>query len=94
MPLASDSPWSPALGPSHLSWLFLEEPPEDWPRVTAPDVWIVYRTNPAISFWDTTAVANIWRGFRSMVAFAYTVDETNHFADLLLPDSTDSRACS
>ena len=23
------------------------------PRVTLPDVWFVYRTNPAISFWDT-----------------------------------------
>ena len=33
--------------------------------------------------------ARRWRAFRSSSAFAYTRDETNHFADVLLPDATD-----
>jgi phenylacetyl-CoA:acceptor oxidoreductase len=53
VPLASDGPWSQALGPTHFSWMFLDETPEGLPRVTPPDLWFVYRTNPAISFWDT-----------------------------------------
>ncbi len=53
VPLAANGPWSQALGPTHFSWMFLDETPKGLPRVTLPDVWFVYRTNPAISFWDT-----------------------------------------
>ena len=56
VPLAGNGPWSQALGPTHFSWMFLDDTPKGLPRVTAPDVWFVYRTNPAISFWDTAAV--------------------------------------
>ena len=56
VPLAGDGPWSQALGPTQFSWMFLDETPQGLPRVTAPDVWFVYRTNPAISFWDTAAL--------------------------------------
>ena len=89
VPLAADGPWSQALGPTHFSWLFLDETPKGLPRVTLPDVWFVYRTNPAISFWDTKALGEKMARFPFMVAFAYTRDETNHFADVLLPDATD-----
>jgi len=89
VPLAADGPWSQALGPTHFSWLFLDETPKGLPRVTLPDVWIVYRTNPGISFWDTKALGEKMARFPFMVAFAYTHDETNHFADVLLPDATD-----
>jgi phenylacetyl-CoA:acceptor oxidoreductase len=89
VPLAADGPWSQALGPTHFSWLFLDETPKGLPRVTLPDVWIVYRTNPSISFWDTEALGEKMARFPFMVAFAYTRDETNHFADVLLPDATD-----
>ena len=89
VPLAADGPWSQALGPTHFSWLFLDDTPKGLPRVTLPDVWFVYRTNPAISFWDTKAVGEKMARFPFVVAFAYTLDETNHFADLLLPDATD-----
>ena len=57
--------------------------------MTLPDVWFVYRTNPAISFWDTAALGEKMARFPFVVAFAYTRDETNHFADMLLPDATD-----
>jgi phenylacetyl-CoA:acceptor oxidoreductase len=89
VPLAADGPWSQALGPTHFSWMFLDETPKGLPRVTPPDLWFVYRTNPAISFWDTTALGEKMARFPFVVAFAYTRDETNHFADVLLPDATD-----
>jgi phenylacetyl-CoA:acceptor oxidoreductase len=89
VPLAADGPWSQALGPTHFSWLFLDDTPKGLPRVTIPEVWFVYRTNPGISFWDTHALGEKMARFPFMVAFAYTRDETNHFADVLLPDATD-----
>ncbi|HET9763079.1 MAG TPA: molybdopterin-dependent oxidoreductase, partial [Casimicrobiaceae bacterium] len=89
VPLAGNGPWSQALGPTHFSWMFLDETPKGLPRVTLPDVWFVYRTNPAISFWDTAGVTEKMARFPFTVAFAYTRDETNHFADLLLPEATD-----
>jgi len=89
VPLAADGPWSQALGPTHFSWMFMQETPKGLPRVTLPDVWFVYRTNPAISFWDTQAVGETMARFPFVVAFAYTHDETNHHADILLPDATD-----
>ena len=39
VPLAADSPWSPALGPAHLPWLFQKEPPDNWPVPTKPEIW-------------------------------------------------------
>jgi len=89
VPLAADGPWSQALGPTHFSWMFLDETPKGLPRVTLPDVWFFYRTNPAISFWDTPALQEKMARFPFVVAFAYTLDESNHFADVLLPDATD-----
>lgn len=89
VPLAADGPWSQALGPTHFSWMFLGETPPGLPRVTYPELWFVYRTNPAISFWDTPLVAERMAHFPFIVAFAYTRDETNHFADVLLPDQVD-----
>jgi phenylacetyl-CoA:acceptor oxidoreductase len=89
VPLVSDSPWSPALGPAHLPWLFQKHQPDKWPRTDPPDIWICYRTNPAISSWNAPEVANSLAEFPFIIAFAYTEDETNHFADVLLPESTD-----
>jgi len=89
VPLVGDSPWSPALSPAHLPWLFMDEPPEQWPAPTMPDVWIIYRTNPAISNWETGRIESRLERFPFLAAFAYTQDETNWYADLLLPEATD-----
>jgi phenylacetyl-CoA:acceptor oxidoreductase len=89
VPLAANGPWSQALGPTHFSWMFLGETPPGLPRVTYPELWFVYRTNPAISFWDTGQVTDRMAQFPFIVALAYTRDETNHFADVLLPDQVD-----
>ena len=89
VPLSSSSPWAPALGPAHLPWLFQKEAPQNWPRPTLPDVWFCYRTNPAISSWNAPEVAERIAEFPFTVAFAYTKDETNHMADIILPEATD-----
>ena len=89
VPLAGDGPWSQALGPTHFSWMFLDGTPEGLPPVTLPELWFVYRTNPAISFWDTERLGARMARFPFVVAFAFTRDETNHFADVLLPDAGD-----
>ena len=89
VPLAADGPWSQALGPTHFSWMFLDQTPPGLPRVTLPELWFLYRTNPAISFWDTAALEARMARFPFVVAFAFTRDETNHFADILLPDASD-----
>ncbi|MEE8248483.1 MAG: molybdopterin-dependent oxidoreductase, partial [Alphaproteobacteria bacterium] len=89
VPLAANSPWSAALGPAHLPWLFQKKPPDHWPKPTKPDIWFCYRTNPSISSWDAPEVAKRVAEFPFIVAFAYTLDETNHMADILLPEATD-----
>ncbi|MDP6346569.1 MAG: molybdopterin dinucleotide binding domain-containing protein [Alphaproteobacteria bacterium] len=89
VPLSASSPWSQALGPTHLAWMFRKESPEHWPEVSAPDLWFVYRTNPAISFWDTKTITERIAEFPFIVAFSYIHDETNHMADVLLPERTD-----
>ena len=89
VPLAADSAWSPALGPAHLPWLFQKKLPKPMRAQTLPDMWINYRTNPAISSWNAPEVAERIAEFPFTVSFAYTRDETNHMADVLLPESTD-----
>jgi len=92
VPLGSNSPWSVALGPTHLAWMQQQKGPDHWPQATPPEVWIVFRTNPAISFWDTKQVSEVMAKFPFTVCFANTVDETNWMADVLLPDATDIEA--
>ena len=89
VPLVANSAWSQALGPTHLAWMQQSEDFEHFPHATPPDVWIVYRTNPVISFWDTKRVGEAVANFPFTVCFALTRDETNHMADVLLPDCTD-----
>lgn len=89
VPLSADSPWSQALGPTHLAWMQQMNPFPNWPEPTVPDLWFVYRTNPAISYWDNVKVSEVMAKFPFVVAFAYTLDETNWMADVLLPEATD-----
>ncbi|MBZ0130484.1 MAG: molybdopterin-dependent oxidoreductase [Rhodobacteraceae bacterium] len=89
VPLAANSPWSQALGPTHLAWMMQKEGLEHLPTPTPPEVWFVYRTNPVISFWDVKSVAEAVARFPFTVCFALTHDETNHMADVLLPECTD-----
>ncbi|HXY89768.1 MAG TPA: molybdopterin dinucleotide binding domain-containing protein, partial [Xanthobacteraceae bacterium] len=89
VPLVANSAWSQALGPTHLAWMMQREDFAQLPHASPPDVWFVYRTNPAISFWDTKAIGETIARFPFTVCFTLTRDETNHMADVLLPDCTD-----
>ncbi len=89
IPLSANSSWSQSLGPTHLAWMQQRAPFANWPEPTLPDIWFVYRTNPAISFWDTAKVSEAMARFPFVVAFAYTLDETIWMADVLLPEATD-----
>jgi phenylacetyl-CoA:acceptor oxidoreductase len=89
IPIVGNSPWSQALGPTHLAWLFLRETPPDWPKPSFPEMWFAFRTNPAVSFWETATLTETMAMMPFIVGFAYTFDETNHMADILLPDATD-----
>ncbi|MFN3565718.1 MAG: molybdopterin-dependent oxidoreductase [Burkholderiaceae bacterium] len=90
VPLSGSSgAWSEALGPTHLAWMFTDRKPDAWPEASLPEMWIAYRTNPAISFWDTRKVAAMMAKFPFTVCIAYTPDETNHMADIVLPEATD-----
>ena len=89
VPLAGNGPWSQALGPTHLAWMWQKEAPENLMDPAFPELWFTFRTNPAISFWDTRALSETMARFPFMVSFAYTVDETNWMADILLPEATD-----
>ena len=89
VPHVGNSPWSQALGPTHLAWMFMREPPPNWPQPSLPELWFAYRTNPAISFWQNARQAETIARLPFIVAFAYTMDETNHMADVLLPEATD-----
>lgn len=89
VPIVGNSGWAQALGPTHLAWMFTSNPPDNWPKPTYPDLWFVYRSNPSISFFDSEALAASVAQMPFIVAFAYTPDETNHMADILLPDATD-----
>ena len=89
VPHVGDSPWSQALGPTHLAWSFMREAPPNWPKPTMPELWFAYRTNPAVSFWQNERMVQTIAKLPYIVSFAYTMDETNHMADILLPEATD-----
>jgi len=90
IPGTGDGPYAQAVGSTSLTWLRLQgRAAPNWPVPKPPEVWFVYRCNPLISFSETTRLGETIAGFPFMVAFAYTHDETNHFADILLPDATD-----
>ena len=89
VPLAGNGPWSQALGPTHLAWMWQKEAPENLMDPAFPELWITFRTNPAIAFWDTRGLSETMARFPFMVSFAYTIDETNWMADILLPEATD-----
>ncbi|MCC6947905.1 MAG: molybdopterin-dependent oxidoreductase [Bradyrhizobiaceae bacterium] len=89
VPIVGNSAWSQALGPAHLPWLFMDKSPEEWPQQRAPELWITFRTNPAVAFWDTAKLTRAIAKMPFVVAIAYTFDETNHMADILLPEAAD-----
>ncbi|MDY6908294.1 MAG: molybdopterin dinucleotide binding domain-containing protein, partial [Chloroflexota bacterium] len=79
----------PFLGPLHLAWKWLVDPPPNWPAPSMPEVFITYKVNPVISQFETPMVIEVLTKMPFHVAFGYTMDETVWFADLVLPEDTD-----
>ena len=89
-PMAGDKSGAQLFGSTTLAWLRLQgRAAESWPRPNPPDVWFVYKCNPAISFSETERMNDTMATFPFIAAFAYTHDETNHYADVLMPEATD-----
>ncbi len=89
-PMVGDSMFAGLFGSTSLAWLRLQgRAAESWEKPNPPDVWFVYKCNPLISFSETSRLGETMAQFPFMVAFAYTEDETNHFADLMLPEAID-----
>ena len=89
-PMVGSQFYAPFLGSTTLTWMRLQgRAAQNWGKPKPPDVWFVYKCNPAISFSETSRLGETIAEFPFMVAFAYTLDETNHFADILLPDAID-----
>lgn len=90
IPHTGTGPYGQPLGSSTLAWMRLQgRAAETWGKPKPPDVWIVYRCNPLISFSDTERLAETIAEFPFQLSFVYTIDETSHFADVLLPDCMD-----
>jgi phenylacetyl-CoA:acceptor oxidoreductase len=89
VPLVLNTGWSQSLGPSHLAWMFQREGPKEWPQPSWPELWFVFRSNPTNSFWASRQLADTIARMPFTVCFAYTVDETNYMADILLPEASD-----
>ena len=82
--------YAPMLGSTSLSWLRLQGRGADsLPKPNPPDVWFVYKCNPIVSFSETERIEETLSEFPFTVAFGYTHDETNHYADLILPEAVD-----
>jgi len=89
LPLVLNSGWSPFLSGTTLAWETMGDDSGPAPRTTFPVVVLLYRANPAVSMYFTELVNEKMARFPFFACMAYTHDETNHFADLILPDHTD-----
>ena len=90
VPLAADGPWSQALGPTHFSWMFLDDTPDGAAARDAAGAVVRLPHQPGdLVLGHRRARGSRMARFPFVVAFAFTRDETNHFADVLLPDAGD-----
>ena len=89
VPLVGNTGWSAFLSPVPHAWMWYDEPPENWPKPTYPDMWLIYRANPNISMYFTDMMKETTARFPFIVTIGYTIDETNWYADVILPDHTD-----
>ncbi|MDP2644496.1 MAG: molybdopterin-dependent oxidoreductase [Desulfobacterales bacterium] len=88
-PLNGTSHRNQTMGAHHLAWLNLSGAPEGWPNSDPPEIWFTFKTNPAVSQSDTDRILAGMARIPFHVAFAYVLDETSSFADVVLPECGD-----
>ncbi|MDY6972946.1 MAG: molybdopterin-dependent oxidoreductase [Thermodesulfobacteriota bacterium] len=85
-PLAGPGP--AFFGAETLSWKSFVEPLDKWPS-SVPDVFVFQRTDPVSSHYDSNLVRKGMERIPFSVSFAYTINDSNWYADLVLPEATD-----
>ncbi len=75
-------------GADTLIWKSFVEPMEGWPA-SVPDAYFFWFTNPVASNYDSNLIRQGFEKIPFVVNFAYTINESNWYADLLLPEATD-----
>ncbi len=86
-PLCGPTPYA-EMPADHLGWKSLINPPEKWP-LSVPDAFFFFRNNPVSAQYDSNLIRKALGKIPFTVNIAYTINESNWFADLLLPESTD-----
>ncbi|MDP2647102.1 MAG: molybdopterin-dependent oxidoreductase [Desulfobacterales bacterium] len=85
---AALTPISYYMGPGHLPFKFMIDPPENWPVSEPPDAWVTFRCNPVNNQWDKNTLYEAIKKIPFYVDFAYTLNETNQL-HIILPDHND-----
>ena len=88
VPLAADGPWSQALGPTHFSWMFLDETPPGC-RASRSRALVSVPHQPGDLVLGHRRAREPHGALPVRRRLRFTRDETNHFADILLPDAGD-----
>jgi phenylacetyl-CoA:acceptor oxidoreductase len=76
------------MGVRHLAWKSFVDPVENWP-MSIPDLYFFFRNNPVASQYDSNMVRRALEKFPFSVSVAYVINESNWYADLLLPEHTE-----
>lgn len=87
-PLSGPGPEPMTFGALHLAWKSFLEPLDKWP-VSVPDAYIMYRCNPVVTQYDSNLVRKGLETIPLVASFAFTMNESNWYADLLLPEAPD-----
>ncbi len=72
----------------HMAWVNTVNPPADFP-VPQPLMFVKYRSNPMLGLGNPEIIEKALVKIPFSVSFSHVVDETAHFADIILPENTD-----
>lgn len=72
----------------HLSWKSFTDPLDKWP-ISLPDALILHHCNPVANGVDSHMVRRGLEMSPFTAVFAFTMNETNWYADLLMPENPD-----
>lgn len=75
-------------GADTISWKSFVEPLEKWPS-SIPDIYIFQRCDPVSSNYESRLIRKGFEKIPFVVSIAYTLNESNWYADLILPESID-----
>ena len=72
----------------HMAWVNTVNPRPDFP-VPQPLMLLKYRSNPMLGLGDPAIIEKALLKIPFIVSFSHVIDETAHFADIILPENTD-----